>query len=973
MRIAMVCIRLITSKTTSIWKRIMTDKRFEYYAFISYSHKDEKAAKWLHKKLENYPLPSALRKESDGQIPKKIRPVFRDATDLGIGDLRKNLHRELEDSRFLVVVCSPKSARPNAEGGHWVNDEIKRFIELGREDRVVPIIVEGCPDSGDPQTECLPPAIKEHKILAADMTKLGKEKTFLHVVAKILGLKFDRLYQRHLRAERRKNVLRGVLAALVAVGIGVAMDYQREKTAYFADYVEHWGVPVGLVPLTQEQVAHREYSWKSTSQHWKLRKIQRVNSAGGLRAIVDTDDAVRPVMMTFDYAENGKLHKVQECDYLGEVKRIRRYNDTGDSLSYQIPGTHQVNDRLDAGSLTQDFLENNQLAIERKTATAVQGNDFTYDQAGRPSTITNIDANGNKVADSEGIFEVMCSYGKTGQVESIKYLNMHGNPTTLTCGVAGKTFGYSPEGYKISVTYVDDKGLPIENQNFYAIEKRVYDQWGNSTKVTLHAKNGDLVLHDNLYSGFTNEFDPRGNKTKRAYFGLDGKAVKHKFGHSAMAYQYDDRCNLIRQDCLGADKEPLELFGISSTVFKYNTENRPTEVHLLNASGKAASVADAGFAEILVKYKGKNIERVTFLGVDNKPSLTANGFAEVSRSYDQFSKVIKESYLGPDGKPCLRYGGYARLENDYNDNQTLKAVSYFGLDNKLCLIKKGYAKIVYKYDSRGDAIEESYFGRDGTTPVCSKNGYATVKREFDRNGNETKVTYLNEKGQSCSVKERGAGIESEYDEHGNKVSETYLDEAGKPTMTKDGFSSLRNEFNERGKIIKTEYRGLDGKLCKRKGGFAIIRKTIDHEGNVIEKRYFDENDRPCLFFESYSVKKSTYNSKGDEVCTEYFDDEGKRCANDGAAIERMEYYKDANMISIAFFGADEMPCLNVDCVHKIFKVYDHYGNRISKSNFGLDGNPVSDQEGVYCTITEYDGNGEETKEVHYNKNLEVCD
>src|SRR5277367_2845023 len=151
----------------------MTDQRFEYYAFISYSHKDEKWAKWLHKKLETYRLPSAIRKELGENVPKPPYKVFRDVTDLGVGGLKENLRRELEDSRFLIVLCSPNSAQPNKEGKHWVNDEVNRFIELGREDRIVPFIVGGVPNSNDPKTECLPPAIKENNILGTSLSLAG--------------------------------------------------------------------------------------------------------------------------------------------------------------------------------------------------------------------------------------------------------------------------------------------------------------------------------------------------------------------------------------------------------------------------------------------------------------------------------------------------------------------------------------------------------------------------------------------------------------------------------------------------------------------------------------------------------------------------------------------------------------------------------------------------------------------------------
>ena len=88
---------------------------FRYYAFISYSHNrsDMKWAKWLQRKLESYRLPSFLLKQMP-HLPKRLRPIFRDQTDLGITHLEEGIREELRDSRYLIVVCSP--ARPNRIG-----------------------------------------------------------------------------------------------------------------------------------------------------------------------------------------------------------------------------------------------------------------------------------------------------------------------------------------------------------------------------------------------------------------------------------------------------------------------------------------------------------------------------------------------------------------------------------------------------------------------------------------------------------------------------------------------------------------------------------------------------------------------------------------------------------------------------------------------------------------------------------------
>lgn len=96
----------------------MDTQQYTYYAFISYQRKDEKWAKWLQRKLENYQLPVANAKETSNKKSKYIRPVFRDKTDMTVGPLPDALKDALNQSRYLIVICSP-----NAVQSPWVNDE----------------------------------------------------------------------------------------------------------------------------------------------------------------------------------------------------------------------------------------------------------------------------------------------------------------------------------------------------------------------------------------------------------------------------------------------------------------------------------------------------------------------------------------------------------------------------------------------------------------------------------------------------------------------------------------------------------------------------------------------------------------------------------------------------------------------------------------------------------------------------------
>lgn len=132
----------------------------KYKAFISYNSKDNCTARWLQSKLENYSLPSLIVNEKGDVLrsydrkPKKFR-IFRYVTDLVAQNLDDGLRQELDQSEYLVVICSPNSA--NAP---WVKEEVKYFIETGRKKKIIPFVIEGKPYSGD-EEECFTQELKD--------------------------------------------------------------------------------------------------------------------------------------------------------------------------------------------------------------------------------------------------------------------------------------------------------------------------------------------------------------------------------------------------------------------------------------------------------------------------------------------------------------------------------------------------------------------------------------------------------------------------------------------------------------------------------------------------------------------------------------------------------------------------------------------------------------------------------------------
>lgn len=212
---------------------------FKYRAFISYSHRDKKWGGWLHKALETYRVPRnvAGTRGRDGPVPKKLFPIFRDREELpASANLSDQISAALQQSACLIVICSPHGAK-----SLWVNEEILAYKRMGRENRILAMIVDGEPNASDkadvdPALECFPPALKfgvgpdgqlsdvRVEPVAADTRPQGdgKNAAKVKVIAGILGVSYDALRRRE---ERRLAVRRMAATALLAAALGAGALY----------------------------------------------------------------------------------------------------------------------------------------------------------------------------------------------------------------------------------------------------------------------------------------------------------------------------------------------------------------------------------------------------------------------------------------------------------------------------------------------------------------------------------------------------------------------------------------------------------------------------------------------------------------------------------------------------------------------------------------------------------------------------
>lgn len=193
----------------------------QYWAFISYSHKDAAFGRRLHRRLESYALPKRLigRQTPRGIVPRRLIPIFRDRDELpAAADLSAQVRAALAASRSLIVVCSPASA-----ASPWVSREVEAFRQLHPGRPIFGVIAEGEPPG------CFPDLLRRSgdggmaiEPLAADFRsgRDGSRLGVLKLVAGIAGVGLDELVQRD--AQRRSRRVTAVTAAAAAAVVLMA-------------------------------------------------------------------------------------------------------------------------------------------------------------------------------------------------------------------------------------------------------------------------------------------------------------------------------------------------------------------------------------------------------------------------------------------------------------------------------------------------------------------------------------------------------------------------------------------------------------------------------------------------------------------------------------------------------------------------------------------------------------------------------
>ena len=672
------------------------ENTYHYYAFISYSTADSKWAKWLQHHLSYYHIPSSVKKSKIG-IPNKIRPIFIYEYDLAGNQLHSAIQQELEASKYLIVICSPNAAKSK-----YVNDEIETFIQMGRSEYIIPFIVDGEVNSSNPCIECFPPALldmlhsgdKRNELRGINLMTNGKHQALVDIVATMLGVRRDVLWNRYKARQIKQRIALATMAIFAMIFGLFYWDYTRPTYEYFADYIDVWGVPTGIIELDREQVKHRNSSYRfeyrripfgqPNAYSWRLKKVHHINSAGSPTAIGETVFIDRyPIQELIYSQDNGILTKITYCNETERplvIHKISRKADTpaaivdiesvvaGDGVAYAKNFTAIGQENTDKTSnITRYVYERNaDGCITKVTFHANNSRDF----------------NSSAVADNFGVWGIVYELDSLGRRKSIHYLDKDGSYHYNKIGVSVRHYQYDASGGVCTELTLDLQGNPTLNEELWYSAFAVFDTCGNQIETAFYGVDGKPCLSNQGVAKVTAKYDDRGNRIEQACYGLDGKSCLSNYGFAKWTAKYDDRGNKIETASYGVDGKPC--------------------------------LSNNGVAKVTAKYddRGNSIEGA-YYGVDGKLCLDNNGVAKWTTKYDDRGNKIEQAHYGVDGKPCLSNEGVAKWTAKYDDRGNRIETAYYGVDGKPCLSNYGVAKWTAKYDDRGNRIETASYGVDG--------------------------------------------------------------------------------------------------------------------------------------------------------------------------------------------------------------------------------------------------------------------
>lgn len=820
------------------------------------------------------------------------------------------------------------------------------------------------------------------------------------------------------------KITTAIASVVIIVGAFSIWDFNRTKVAYFKDYTEQWGVPIGVGKISSSDAKHTHRMYRFTSKRGKLLNVAHVNSLGLIIDDGESERKDRPVNQDFYYREDGKLSHVKVKNSAGAVSYVMSYNDKLNTMVYQFDdehGTERVMANSTVGYTAVDDMSASKGRISRWW--------IDYDDKGYTKSIRFAGLDNSPVPDENGIYGISYIRDDSGRPTEIIYMAENGEIKPTKWGLAKKRMKYDDADNLVEVRYLtyDDQPIP-DSEGGPLVYTISYDKFGNATEALHLDGEGNLMVPKrNGIAGVQTEYDDKGFIKTQTYLGPDrqpmiqassGFAIaktecdENGFFNSCRFYDAEGKPIIskngahryeIKNDSIGNtierwsydldDKLSLNSDGFCGEITEWGPNGYFVKTVYYDDSKKPTILKD-GYAGLRATYDDKNmVKSVTYLNDKEEPAPMRDGITRVNYQYDKRGNRIRYSYTDASGDSLINCNkGYAEEVSVYDENGLITETSYLTASGHLTVNPDDkYAKVVYTYDENGNMNSSRYFGKDGKPVIID--GYIGVdyindtsgntlsskhigmdgrlaegrlegKYEYDRNGNVTTFAVYNRHGEPALNKNDIHKITYKYNSHNQQIEEACFDCSGNPTIdSKTGASIVKYEYDNSGNSIRTIYLGTDGKPIKNRDGYSSSKQEYDAFGNVIKQFFYDTNSQLCDISDYIPIGICEYDTWGRMTYIASKDKHDKFYVNPNFnfAIKRMEYDRHDNLTKESYFDANDKPMMGgEDNVHIKTSEYNPKDQLIAEAYYDTNNNPCL-INGLAKITYKYDEDGNVTE------------
>lgn len=531
----------------------------------------------------------------------------------------------------------------------------------------------------------------------------------------------------------------------------------------------------------------------------------------------------------------------------------------GDLLPIRhLHGNHGYDSVFDknGNEIERHFVDENEQPTS--IVSGVYGKRITYDiDSFHRVTISNIDTNGELMADKDGYVTEQIIYDKNGLPTINLSLDENGKPWRRPDGTYGNIDNIDFSKNIIETYNVDENGTYIENND--------------GTFKTVIKVNEKRQITE-LYSKDKND-----------------QIIESEDNQAIQLWSFDEQNRLQSIKFLNKDR----LF-ISGLRFDCNREGTHiTRAFCLSENGIGV-YEDYGVEGIEYSLnEGNNLPVFqTFINEYKQFKTCNDGYNAVRKWEDDKGRIIKELYYDVDGTPMPDNSGIFGIKLDYLDEETTKRI-YLDADENIIENKNGVAYTIETRNSSGlfqinYNIKEEPYENDGWVYINQeriKTNYGYQERLFVLNSNKEQIEILRH-----HRADTGWGIvpcmfvETNFDDKGRPLSEYFKDFNGNVVGDADGDSYTIWEYDDN---INQEILSLYNINDELRARIKIIK---DNKNRITEQSYFNNNNEYLELERGYSGEIYEYDDDENKKIVSFIDSKGEVCNNNDGFAHRISWY-----------------------------------------------------------------------------------